>query len=254
MLERPHAASDGIGGSTSDIFLTSGVSTNLLLLEKKSSPLGSKQGELMRYVKILSLLAVVAAAAMAFAATASATTLTSPTGTTYTGTIHAHSEGATELVGSFSTVKCGKSTVHGLVERHGTGVTAGGKITAKTGLTFEECNFAPTVLAPGELEVHAVTSTGAACTGGAGTYCTGTLTSKGAKVKVITSVGECVFDTGTGTHIGVLTPTNDTKGHATLDINSSNIPRTEGNFLCGTSATWKGSYTITTPSTLWINP
>ena len=196
----------------------------------------------MKYVKMLGLLAVAVSALMAFAATASATTLTSPTGTTYTGTIKSESEGATTLHGSFVDVSCGKSQVEGKVETHGTGVTAGGKISK---LTFEECNFKTTVLKAGSLEVHAVTCD-------ANNECTGTLTSSGAEITIATSIANCIFTTS-NTHIGTLTPTNDTGGHATLDIDSSAIPRTGHSIFCGSSGEWTGSYTVTSPSTLWIN-
>lgn len=37
------------------------------------------------------------------------------------------------------------------------------------------------------------------------------------------------------------------------DINASKIPRTSGNFLCGSSGTWTGSYDLTTPNDLWVD-
>lgn len=194
----------------------------------------------MKLVKMLGLLAVAAAAMMALAATASATTLTSPTGTTYTGNITAESEGVTTLHGSFVSVSCNKSHVAGKVEKHGAGVTAGGKISS---LSFTECNYPVTVLKAGSLEVHPI---------GTGTYRTGTLTSTGAEIKIHTSVGECIFTTS-ATDIGTLTGTNHTGKHATLDIASSNIPRTGGSFFCGASGVWTGNYTVTVPSTLWID-
>lgn len=196
----------------------------------------------MKFVKMLGLLAVVAAAFMAMTATASATTLTSPTGTTYTGTITAESEGTTTLHGAFVSVSCTTSHVEGKVEQHGVGKTVAGKIVT---LSFGGCNYPVSVLKTGSLEVHAVNCK---------TYCTGTLTGTGSEIKIVTSVGECIFTTS-GTHLGTLTGTDDTKGHATLDINSSSIPRTggSGGFFCGSSGTWTGNYTVTTPKELWID-
>jgi len=207
----------------------------------------------MKYVKILGLAAVAATALMAFAAAASATTLTSPTGTVYTGEIHAEAEVTPTLDGSFTTVTCKKSTVAGTIEEHGTGVTAGGLINT---LTFGECNFPVTVLKAGKLEVHPIVVNGKGehlnCLSGA-VECTGTLTSSNAEVTVATSVGTCTFTTSS-TRIGVLTPSNDLGGkEATLDIGSSPIPRTGGNFLCGSSATWTGAYKVTKPTTLYID-
>lgn len=213
----------------------------------------------MKYVKMLGLMAVAAAALMAFAATASATTLTSPTGTIYTGKIHAEvdtNEGALAptLDGAFSTVNCKKSTVEGTVESHGAGVTAGGKITT---LTFGECNFPVTVLKPGTLSIHAIKPESGehkTCENTPNTpdTCWGTLYSDKAEVTVATSVGSCIFTTA-NTSIGTLTTTPTTGKTATLDIGSSPIPRTGGNFLCGATATWTGNYVVDTPDSLWID-
>jgi hypothetical protein len=186
----------------------------------------------MKHIKILGLLAVAAAALMAFAGTASASTVTSPAGTAYTGTIAA-SAGTTELVGSFTTVKCTSSTVEGKVTSHGASVTAEGPVEK---LTFSGCNFEVTVKTGGTLIAHASGSGNA------------TLTSTGAKVTVHTSVGECGFVTN-ATDLGTLkggTP-------ASLEIASAAIPRTEGNFLCGSSAKWSGKYTVGTPGTLLVS-
>jgi hypothetical protein len=198
----------------------------------------------MKYVKMLGLLAIAAAALMAFAGSASATTLTSPTGTTYTGKITAESHnGPTTLHGSFVSVSCQKSHVEGQVEKHGPGVTVSGKIAT---LSFAECSDEVTVLKPGSLEIHAVNCNSKT------KYCTGTLTSTGAEIKIHTSVGECIFTTS-GTHLGTVTGTDHTGHHATLDIDSAAIPRTGGSFFCGASGEWTGSYTVTTPTNLWIN-
>jgi hypothetical protein len=201
----------------------------------------------MKYAKILGLMAVAVTALMAFAASASATTLTSPTGTTYTGTITATSTNSS-LDGAFTTVKCTGSHVEGTVESHGSGVTVKGNI--KT-LSFTGCNFPVTVKTAGSLELHAVQgSPHETCSTGVDT-CTGTLTSSGAKVEIATSVGTCVFTTN-NTSVGSITSTAQTGGNGVLDI-SGTIPRTEGNFLCGSSGTWTGSYTINTPERVWID-
>jgi len=186
----------------------------------------------MRHIKILGLLAVAATALMAFASIASASTVTSPSGTVYTKTIAA-TAGPTELVGSFTTVKCNKSAVEGSVKSHGAGVTAEGPISS---LTFSECNFNVTVLKKGDLIAHA--------TGGGNA----TLTSTGAEVLVHTSVGECIFTTN-ATDIGNLTGGTPAK----LSIASVAIARTGGNFLCGSSAKWSGTYTVNTPGTLFVS-
>jgi hypothetical protein len=186
----------------------------------------------MKYVKMLGLLAVAAAALMAFAGTASATTVTSPEGTLYTGTIHAESSNS-KLHGSFITVECSGSTVHGKSLTHGSTATAEGAINE---LTFSGCNYPVTVKNAGTLIAHA-TSKG-----------NGTLTSTGAEITIHTNVGECVFTTS-ATDIGTLTGGTGAK----LDIDSSSIPRTGGSFFCGSSGEWTGNYTVTSPSYLSLD-
>jgi hypothetical protein len=190
----------------------------------------------MKHVKMLGLLAVAAAALMAFAGTASATTLTSPAGTAYTSTIKATSTHSS-LHGSFISVTCTHSAVEGKVETHGAGVTAGGKISS---LSFGGCNYAVTVKKTGSLEVHYANSGGG----------TGTVTSTGAEIAIHTSIGECIFTTS-ATDIGYLV--GSTTKHATLEIGSAAIPRTGGSFFCGSSGEWTGDYTVTTPSTLYVD-
>lgn len=191
----------------------------------------------MKYTKMLGLLVVAAAALMAFAGTASASTAKS-NGALYTGAIEATNVGTSELHGSFISVACNKSLVKGNVEAHGAGVTASGKIGT---LSFTECNYPVTVLKAGSLEAHAIAPTGNA-----------TLTSSGAEIKIHTSVGECIFTT-TATHIGTLTGSSNTGGHAHLHISSSEIPRTGGSFFCGSKGVWTGTYTVVTPSRLDIH-
>lgn len=221
----------------------------------------------MKYAKMLGLLAVAMAALAAFAASASATQLTSPTGTTYTGTITAVNEGNVSLDGAFVTVVCEVSHVEGKVEEHGSTKTVKGNISKLTFTNKEAtpCNYKVTVVEAGSLEIHAVSEKTNAegkkeivgCTTAGQVECTGTLTSSGAKVSIATSVGTCVFTTN-ATDIGTVTPTNDTGTSATLDIGgpegkTGRIPRTEGNFLCGSQGQWTGSYSVTTPHELWID-
>ena len=74
----------------------------------------------MKYLKMLGLMAVAAAAMMAFAGSASAATLTSPAGT-YAGpgtVIHAESEGHATLDSPIGQIRC-NSTVEGEVEKGG---------------------------------------------------------------------------------------------------------------------------------------
>src|SRR6476660_3981483 len=95
----------------------------------------------MKYVKILGLLAVAAAALMAFAGSASATTITSPTGTVLGSTtvIHAVNEnGHVKLANPIANIEC-VSTVEGTISSKGAGVTAEGGIST---LEFTSCTNA----------------------------------------------------------------------------------------------------------------
>jgi hypothetical protein len=191
----------------------------------------------MKYVKMLGLLAVAAAALMAFAGTASATVVTSPAGTAYTGTIKATSTN-TALHGPFTTVACEHSVVEGKVEKQGADpITASGKISY---LDFTNCNYPVKVLKYGSLEVH---------TDPSGVAGDGTLTSTGAEVTIETSIANCLFTTES-TDIGTVDGSNT--GHAVFNISAS-IPRTGHSFFCGSSGTWTGNYTVISPSTLYID-
>jgi hypothetical protein len=198
----------------------------------------------MKYVKMLGLLAVAAAALMAFAGSASATEVTSPHGTRYTGTIKATSEGPTYFTGSFATVECKGSHLEGTITSQGSAITASGPVNL---LTFTECNFPTTVINNGSLIVH---------TDVPNEKGNALITSKEFTVVFHTSVGTCTIatsSTGEGTPIGTLTGSTSTGATATVDINSPKIPVEAGSFLCGSSATWQGSYTINTPDNLNVD-
>jgi hypothetical protein len=188
----------------------------------------------MKYVKMLGLLAVAAAALMAFAGTASASTLTSPSGTNMAvgATLEATSIN-TELHGPFSSVSCAHSEVKGEIKQNGTQngskTDAGGNITT---LDFDECSSNVTDASSlGTLEINKK----------------GEVFSSGTVIAIHTSVGECVFSTN-NTKIGTLTGGTG----ATLDI-AGNIPRTGGSFFCGSSGEWTGNYSVTSPSYLAVH-
>lgn len=197
----------------------------------------------MRYLKMLGLAALALSALTAFAASAPATVLTSPTGTVYTGPVTIEEELVFKLDGSFTAVECKFDHLEFNVEQHGPGVTVKGNLQTHS---IGECNFPVTVLKAGAFEIHATK-----CPAN-GIECTGTITSTGTEMSIETSVGKCVFTTSS-TDFGLITPTNDTNGHATIDTESSKLPRTGGSILCGSSATMTGSHTISTPATLWID-
>jgi len=194
----------------------------------------------MKYVKMLGLLAVAAAAMMAFAGTASATLITSE-GSAYTGEIKAEAEGHAVLDNPISTIRCA-STVAGTINSHGLGNTANGPIT---GLTFTGCtdDWHVTVVTSGTLEGHYV----AGINGG-----NVTLTSSGATVEATRFGISCRYATS-NTHVGLITSSVNTNSTATFDINAS-IPFHSGSIFCGSGATsWTGSYSITSPMNLNVD-
>jgi len=192
----------------------------------------------MKYVKILGLLAVAAAALMAFAGTASATSVTETTGgAAATPTIHAVNEGGhVTLANPIANISC-SSTVSGAVESHGSGIAASGNIGE---LLFTGCtnSWHVTATANGSLEVNWTSGH------------SGLLTSKNAKVDTTRLGVTCVYGTGAGTAIGTVTGGSP----ATLKIEASiPIVAAESSGLCGTgNAKWEGSYVTT--SALYVAP
>jgi hypothetical protein len=196
----------------------------------------------MKYVKMLGLAAVAAAALMAFvgAGTASATTLTGEGGAILKSgtTIHAIFE-ATEkvpkatLTTSFKNIECAKSTVQGKTTNE-TGTAVTGSVST---LTFEECNCEVKVLKTGTLSITWTEKTN------------GTLTSSGAEVTASCSTifgnVHCIYATS-ATHLGTLTGGTT----ATMDIESAGIPRLTTNSLCDTEANWDAHYKVDIPDTL----
>jgi len=194
----------------------------------------------MKYVKMLGLLAVAAAALMAFAGSASASSLTSPTGTTLgKGTIIRASSTNSSLTGTIN-ISCKKSEVEGEVTNAGgAGVTVEGTVTK---LTFEECDpHTVTVIKKGTLSLH-VNETNM-----------GTLTSSGAEVTVLThsvflGTIHCIYKTN-NTPIGTVTGGEP----ATLHATSQSLERISTDFGCGEHSTWNGDYTINSPNPLHLD-
>ena len=193
----------------------------------------------MKYIKMLGLAAVAAAAMMAFvgAGTASATVLCENNQTS--GCTNAVAKGtvldfsvetgtSALLKGPFgeTIATCTESTVKGPVSNAGgAGATVSGSIET---LTFGSCNRPVTVSAPGSLEVHHIAGSD-----------NGTVTSTGAKVTIhnVPLFGSCNYETNS-TDVGKLT--GNTAAAPTFDIGAS-IVSTNG---CPTG-TWSGSYGYT---------
>jgi hypothetical protein len=204
----------------------------------------------MKYVKMLGLAAVAAAALMAFvgAGTASATVLCTsppdasgncPAGAAYAAetTIHATLEPGTsaELRAGFATITCTESTVHGkTANAGGAAETVRGPIET---LSFNSCNATVNVTTGGELEIHPIGHTG-----------NGTLTSKGAVAHVSTLGTTCTYGTQNAVKdIGTLTGGAEPTLHANV-----NLEKIAGGFLCANPASWTASYIVTSPHALYV--
>lgn len=205
----------------------------------------------MKYIKMLGLAMLAAAAltAIAGASTASATVLCKvtpgagavcPKGQDYpAGTaVHADNEANVILHAGFADITCTASTVGGKTSN-----TGGAAETVKGALetlTFTGCGSATvTVLQKGTLEIHHIS----------GTH-DGTVTSNGAEVTVSLFGVHCVYGT-VNTDIGRLTSTPGGASESTFDI-SAKIPRISGSFLCVNNAEWTGNYKVTTPKPLHV--
>jgi hypothetical protein len=178
----------------------------------------------MRYIKMLGLLLVAVAA---FASTASATTLTSPSSTTYTGEVVATSTNW-ELDGPIVTIKCNHAVVQGTVNSHGGASVGIGLVQWGT----SGCNYHTTTSNAGSLSIDGSNQ----------------VLSSGLNFTANTSVGTCGWTTNF-TVVGSITEGTN----ASWDINSAKIPRTHGNFLCGSSATMTGSFDFVIPNDLWVD-
>jgi hypothetical protein len=194
----------------------------------------------MKHLKILALLVTAATSLMAFASSVSAApTLTSSVGKEYTGIIRASLEGSSSsLLKAGIEDTCTESTLEGSVEVNNEELAEG----FLTNFAFGKCTQDTTVFSRGKLLFKP----------------SGTVASVGSRVEVkVTSLGiSCYYGAETGSvDIGTLTPTNGGTFTATLDVNTTELPREAGSnlFFCASKATWTGSYLVTIPDTLYLS-
>ncbi|MGN6254863.1 MAG: hypothetical protein ACTHO8_07770 [Solirubrobacterales bacterium] len=200
----------------------------------------------MKYLKILGLAAIAAAALMAFAGSASATTLTSPAGTTLpAGTLIKSKLKSPKAVlhGAFGNVECEESTLEGKTANTGSSTeTVHGAVE---GLTFTKCNCEVVVLKKGELEIHTLNATADG---------NGTVTASGQEVTTKCNFFgieyHCIWKTS-GTDLGTLTGGTP----AVIAAKEAVITREGGNSgtACGKSGTWTAEYEVTSPTTLLVD-
>ena len=196
--------------------------------------------EAMNFLKMIGLAAVAAVAITAIAvASTSATTLelgTTPQSGAVTITASAESTVVLSDTEKSEGNTCSVSHVHGI-----TSVFSGEKVTGSLSeLSFSNCTREPvTVDVKGGLYViHE----------GSGT--SGSVFSEAAKVTVPTTWGFSVTcQTGSGTKIGTLTAASSASSHATLTLAAV--------LSCGfllPSASWSGTYIVTTATGLGVRP
>jgi len=193
----------------------------------------------MKYLKMIGLAAVAAAALMAFAGagTASAeTTLCADTagascygkGTVVDASLVAGTKAVLTPAGFFgSNVECAISTVKGKVE---TTTTASGKIEQ---LTFEECTDPVTVTKPGKLAIHHD-----------GEH-NGKLTVTGYEVHVEQSSLPCTF-------AGNITEGITVTGGSMAKVDATATLEGTSSFPCPSSAVWHAEYTVNQPEPLYV--
>ena len=192
----------------------------------------------MKYLKMLGLAAVAAMALTAFTAgSASATTLEENGSTVNSSvTIEASLKSGTSAIlsrtdGSLANT-CTTSVVKGATESPFTGTTVTGPIST---LTFTNCTRPVEAHLNGKLHVQHIAST-----------TNGTVSSSGAEVTVGSPFGTLNCKTGGGVDLGTLTGV--ASGNAEMHINAV--------LNCGflvPSASWKGTYVVTTPFGLGVS-
>ncbi|MDQ3725057.1 MAG: hypothetical protein M3335_04060 [Actinomycetota bacterium] len=204
----------------------------------------------MKYIKMLGLAAVAAAALMAFvgASTASATVLckvnTQTTGCHAGGNAYAKATtvkasltktAVLETLGGETLNECTGSTLEGKTE------TTGGAAETIKGvfviISWSGCLKHTTTIAVGDFELHQANSDN------------GTLTATGVQVTINGIFGtSCVYGAGEGLNLGTVVGGSP----ATITINTI-VPRISGGFLCPAEARWTASYEVTSPKPLYVS-
>lgn len=202
----------------------------------------------MKYLKMLGLAAVAAMAFTAFAASSASATTLEINGVTQNKpvTIEASLEKGTSVVlartdGSLANT-CTTSNVHGETTKFTP--TPEGPLTGHgepnpKGLTFESCTRPVTVHDPGTLGIDYDGDTSAE------------VFSKNAEVTVSTPFGTVNCKTGAGTKIGTMTGATSKSNPGIHAIIHADAVLNCGFLL--PSATWKGTYTVTTPTDLGVS-
>lgn len=103
-------------------------------------------------------------------------------------------------------------------------------------LAFRSCSQTTHVLYPGTMKIQHIPGTNG-----------GLVTSEGMEITVQSAIGHCVAKTA-GTMIGTLTGAPSEKAFATLHV--TGVVKVDA--ACGTSATFEGTYSVTTPTGFYV--
>ena len=212
----------------------------------------------MKYLKMLGLAAVAAAALMAFVGVGSASakegvlcsTTSNPCNSKWpAGTVFDYS-----LKSGTSAELINLANGEILDTCTGTGTTVKGELTANpdatgtatgknTEVKWEKCTFTTTTLAPGALKVERITGTS-----------NGTVLSD-AEARITFNhflFGHCIYRWTSGAHLGTLTEGKGTSSE--FRVESAPAEKLEGsNFACPGKAVLTANYVLTTPSSTTLS-
>lgn len=211
----------------------------------------------MRYLKMLGLAAVAAAALMAIAGagTASATVLCHSTstpcvekwkvGTEPRFTVKPGGAGIWETTSGTVLAECPEGELRGVISNAGSATETVKTTVEASGLTWQNVGgcFSTKTLEGGSIETHAITGTD-----------NGTVTVSGFKITINNAFfGDCSYGFATGEHFGTLTASGT--GSAILDINTTFLKK-EGGITCPEELRWTEEFIQEKPSgtALYVEP
>lgn len=200
----------------------------------------------MRHLKnsLMALVGVIALTALAGIGTASATTIWKDTnwafddklgvGTKVFASLESGSSFTIQSTGGQALTTCTESEFELVIEN------GGGEFSDVSGslqkLAFRSCSQTTHVLYPGTMKIQHIPKTNQ-----------GLVTAEAMEITVQSPFGHCVAKTA-GTMIGTLTGAASEKAFATLHV--TGVVKVDA--TCGTSATFVGNYSITTPTGFYV--
>jgi hypothetical protein len=187
----------------------------------------------MNHIKKLLMTAFAVTALVAVPGTASATIFESTSGPLGKGIKMEMTGTNVVLKAGFATVECAHSELDGEV-------TSAGGASATTYVSVSnwkvtQCNMTVTTIRTGSKVFHFQFGWN------------GGWTSSGWETRVDNHSTSCVYGTPTETNLGTLTG-----GEPATLKGSATLPKISGGFLCASTASWTASYTVTSPTSLFV--